>query len=116
VARAVLPRIPYAAVTAAVESARQEWETGYRRFLEASHDAAVGERLHRQLDVVAQGLRRRVGAVFSLEDLVDVYGTAESWIHATLDDRGEGDWPATLTLVGEAAFYLHSRSATDFTL
>jgi hypothetical protein len=45
-----------------------------------------------------------------------VYGEAESWIHAVLDERGDGGWPVTLTLVGDAAFHLYSRAATDFTL
>ena len=44
-----------------VDGARREWAEGHRRFVQEASDPARADVLHRQLDVVTDELRRRVG-------------------------------------------------------
>jgi hypothetical protein len=102
-------------VTTDVESARRDWESGYRRLLEAAGDAVAAEPLHRQVESVTDELRRRVGATFTLAELAAAYAGAEVWIRQAL-----GDLPAVfpvsqLAVVEDAAFHLYSRGAIDYT-
>ena len=98
-----------------VEAARREWAEGYRRFAQEEPDPTRADALHRQLAVVTDELRRRVGGVFTLAELADVYGSAESWILTVVGERASsGGWARTASLAADAAFYAYSRSAQDY--
>jgi hypothetical protein len=101
-------------VTVAVESARQDWAEGDRRFTERAVRQPDDDRLHRALELVLDGLRRRLGSFFTLEELADTYGDAERWIRASFEEGLEPGWAADLTTVQDAAFHRYSRSAVDY--
>ena len=103
-----------ALVPADVESARLEWEHAYRDLAELARDPAVEERSHSQLRAVTTELRRRVGGMFTLRELVDSYGSADSWVRQALSEQGTPDWPRMLAVVEGAAFHLYARGAVDY--
>ena len=98
-----------------VVSVRLEWEDAYRRLLEAARDPLREHGLRVQVEAVTTELRRRVGGVFTLGELVDEYVRADAWARDTLAELAVTGWPRTLTLVEGAAFHLYSRGAVDFT-
>ncbi len=103
-------------VGTSVESARGDWEQGYRRFLEDARNPSASEQLHRQLDVVGDELRRRVGGRFSLAELVAAYETSEAWARVAISELAPArGWERDLAVVSDAAFHLYSRGAVDFT-
>ena len=69
---------------AEVESARREWEEGYRRLHEEARESPSPERLLAQVDIVAAELRRRVGGTFTLGELAAAYAGAERWSRAVV--------------------------------
>lgn len=98
-----------------VEAARREWAEGYRRFAREASDPARADALHDQLTVLTDELRRRVGGVFTLAELADVYDHAESWVLTVVGERASsGGWARTASLAADAAFYAYSRSAQDY--
>lgn len=113
-ARPLLPPIGLRVVTATIDSARQEWAEGHRRFTRLAHEPGEGERLHRALELVVDGLRRRLGSTFTVEELAAVYVDAEAWIRSAFEEQLEPGWAARLTTVADAAFHLYSRSALDY--
>lgn len=100
---------------AEVESARRDWEDGYRRLLAETDDAAARERLLRQVEVVTEELRRRLGSTFSLSELAAAYTAADAWARQAVEERAPGPgWPRTVAFAGDAAFYLYARGAIDY--
>jgi hypothetical protein len=98
-----------------VEAARQEWEAGYRRFLQEASDPARADLLHGQLDVIADELRRRVGGTFTLAELASAYDDAERWVLEVVGERAPTrGWARTATLAADAAFHAYSRGAQDY--
>ena len=103
-------------MTADVESARRDWEDGYRRLLAATNDPIGSDRLHQQVDVILSELRKRVGAIFTIAQLADAYARSESWLLEAIDERAPvPGWPRTVAVAGDAAFHLYARGAVDFT-
>ena len=103
-------------ITTSVESARRDWEEGYRRFFEEVRNPAASERLHRQVDVVSDELRRRVGGRFSLAELAAAYERSEAWARVAVSEHAPSrGWERDLAVVSDAAFHLYSRGAVDFT-
>jgi hypothetical protein len=103
-------------VTTSLEGARDDWQEGYRRYEAAYREEAHPERLRVQLDLILGELRRRVGGVFSLEELVDVYGDADAWIlHLVEEHAATPGWARSVSMVGDAAFYVYARGAVDYT-
>ena len=101
---------------AEVESARRDWEDGYRRLLEQEGDSATGERLHAQVDAVLAELRRRVGGTFTLRELAAAYAAAEQWSRdAVAQSVPAPGWPRTHSIVEAAAFHLYALGAQDYT-
>jgi hypothetical protein len=99
----------------AVEHARQQWEEGYRRFEVEARDPMRAERLYDQLDVVLGALRRRVGETFTVAQLAQSYTGSEDWVREVLAERAPvSGWTRTVGLVGDAAFHLYARGATDY--
>jgi hypothetical protein len=98
-----------------VELARQQWEDGRRRIDATAGDRARHQRLLEQVDVVAGGLRQRVGQVFTLEELANAYDGADEWARALLDDADPDASPvAEPGTVADAAFHLYARGAADY--
>jgi hypothetical protein len=91
-----------------VESARQEWEEGYRRLQEEAGDRARYLRLMDQVDAVRDELRRRVGQTFTTADLDQAYRDADTWIREIVSE------PRSLSMLAAAAFHLYSRGAIDY--
>ena len=100
---------------AEVESARREWEDGYRRLHEQAQRLEQPERLLAQVDAVVAELRRRVGGTFTLMELAAAYARAEQWSRAVVADEAPAPgWPRTLSLVEAAAFHEYARGAQDY--
>jgi len=99
----------------ALESVRQEWEEGNRRFEDATRDPARRVALLEQLDLVLDELRKRVGQTFTLEELAAEYDHADRWVRETVENRAPAPgWPRTLALVQDAGFHLYQRGAVDY--
>ena len=114
-AAGVLPRIRRVITEAEVESARREWEEGYRRLHEDARQDPRPERLFAQVDAVAAELRRRVGGTFTLAELAAAYAGAERWSRAVVSEQAPAPgWPRTLSLVEAAAFHEYARGAQDY--
>ena len=94
---------------------RREWEDGYRRFQNLSRDRIAADRLSRQLDVVTDELRKRVGQTFTLEELAAAYEGADDWAREAVSEHAATPgWPRTLAIVQDAAFYMYQRGAVDY--
>ena len=100
----------------ALETVRQEWEEGNRRFEDAARDSVLRPLLFAQLDVVLDELRKRVGQTFTLDDLARVYGNADRWVQEAVGERAATPgWPRLLSVVQSAAFHRYQRGAVDYT-
>jgi hypothetical protein len=99
---------------AVVESTRREWEAAHRRLQSFVTDESLYGRLLDQLEVVTDELRRRVGEIFTLEQLVAAYGDADEWSREVLDERGAPGAHRDAALLEDAAFHLYSRGASDY--
>jgi len=104
-----------ARVAQVLDVVRSEWEDGYRRFRDLSRDRIAADRLSRQLDVVTDELRKRVGQTFTLEDLAEKYRAADEWVRdAVSEHAATPGWPRTLSIVQDTAFHLYQRGAVDY--
>jgi hypothetical protein len=102
-------------VTTDVESARRDWEDGYRHLVAATNDPVGSDRLHEQVDAILAALRRRVGATFTIAQLAAAYEGSEVWLRETIDEHAPvPGWPRTITVAGDAAFHLYARGAVDY--
>jgi hypothetical protein len=100
----------------ALETVRQEWEEGNRRFEQAIEDPAARDRLLPQLELVSDELRKRIGQTFTLDELAGAYAGADRWVRTVVEERAATPgWPRTLSLVQDAAFHLYQRGAVDYT-
>jgi hypothetical protein len=102
-------------VTVLVESARRDWENGYRRYRVEQRPGRLDAQLEGQIAAVTASLRRRVGSTFTTAELAAEYLDAERWVLDLGDDQATGTgWPETVMLACDAAFFLYSRSALDY--
>ena len=102
-------------MSTAVASARLEWEEGNRRFEEAVRDPAARDRLYAQVEVVSEELRKRLGSIFTLEELAHAYLSAEHWARQAVAERAPTPgWPRTAALAEDAAFHAYARGALDY--
>ena len=86
-------------MSTAVASARLAWEEGNRRFEEAVRDPAARDRLYAQVEVVSEELRKRLGSIFTLEELAHAYLSAEHWARQAVAERAPTPgWPRTAAL------------------
>ena len=112
-------RVASPSVSAAIdiESARREWEDGYRRLVAAvTQEPPHAERLHRQLDIVTAELRRRVGSTYTIAELARAYPDSERWARTVVEETdAPPGWARSLAMVGDAAFHLYARGAVDYT-
>lgn len=99
-----------------VEGARRDWEDGSRRFELARRDEAQAERLSSQLELILAELRRRVGSTFTLSSLANAYAGSDAWILQVVEEHAPTPgWARTVSMVGDAAFYMYARGAVDYT-
>ena len=98
----------------AVERIRGEWEDGHRRLEALADDEDVYHRLLDQVALVIDELRRRVGETFTLAELAGAYGEADRWSREALEERVGARAYRDAALVGDAAFYIYARGATDY--
>jgi hypothetical protein len=102
-------------VTASLESARRDWEDGFRNFELACRDRTQSVRLHEQLDAVSAELRRRVGSTFTLRELAAAYDGADDWVrHAIEEAAPVPGWARSVAMVGDACFHVYARGAVDY--
>jgi len=98
-----------------VDVVRREWETGHRRLEAHAGDLRAYARLLEQVDVLTDELRRRVGQTFTLAELADAYAGAERWSRDAIAERAPAPgWPATFSIVEDAAFHRYQRGAIDY--
>ncbi len=99
----------------ALEATRREWEDGHRRLQAAAVDPRRHALLLGELEIVLDGLRRRVGQSFTLAELAAAYPEADRWVAEALAEREPASgWPARMAIVQDAAFHLYSRGAVDY--
>jgi hypothetical protein len=100
--------------SSAIETARQEWVEGHRRFHEATQDPRRRPWLLSHLEQVTAELRKRIGTTFTLAELAETYAGVEDWARDVLAESGAPGWPRDVTLVADEAFHLYARGATDY--
>ena len=87
----------------------------FRRFGEAAGQPGSSDRLHRQLRVLSDELRKQVGSTFTLRDLASEYGRADDWARDALAERASfPGWLSSFSIVEGAAFHLYARGAVDY--
>jgi hypothetical protein len=96
-------------VSYAIENARFQWEEGDRRVREA--DELERADLERAVMVVGDELRRRLGSIFMLSELADLYGAGTDWADDIARRYRAGSDSAA---VADAAFNRYAREAADF--
>ena len=98
-----------------VELARQQWGDGFRRLEEVRADRRRYERLLGQVEALTAELRRRIGQTFTLDELAAAYDDSDAWARHAVEDA-DPDPGATheVSTVGDAAFHLYARGATDY--
>lgn len=99
----------------AIVLVRQEWAEGYRRLEAERPDGRRYHRLHEQLELLVDELRRRIGQTYTLSELAASYADAERWARAAVEERAPAPgWPRDLSLVLAAAFHAYQRGAVDY--
>jgi DNA-binding GntR family transcriptional regulator len=97
-----------------VETLRQQWEEGNRRFESQAADPVYPQLLE-QLEVATDELRKRVGETFTLAQLADAYGASDHWLREAVEERiAAAGWVRHLSVVQDAAFHQYARGATDY--
>ncbi len=98
-----------------VELARHQWQDGIRRVESTRPDRTRYAARMAQVDVLVDALRRRVGQVFTLQELAGAYDGADDWARAVLDAADPEAPPVSEAgTVADAAFHLYARGATDY--
>lgn len=98
-----------------VELARQHWLDGARRVEGARGDRRRHARLLGGVDLVVDGLRRRIGQTFTLAELAIAYDDADDWVRDALDEQDpDGAVLPEPGTVADAAFHAYARGAVDY--
>ena len=99
-----------------VEGARRDWEDGYRRYERVSQDEGVqADRLRRQFDLISADLRRRVGGTFTVAMLASAYRGSDAWTRLAIEEYAPTPgWARSVSMVGDAAFHVYARGASDY--
>jgi hypothetical protein len=96
-------------VSYAPENALFQWREGERRLREASEPAHAD--LDRAADAVVEELRRRLGSMFMLGELVDLYVADTDWATELARRHAAGTDAASVV---DAAFGRYAREASDY--
>ena len=87
-----------------VELARQQWEDGRRRVERELPGSPESRRLVAEIELVMAELRRRLGQIFTLEQLALAYDDAVDWARDVLyEARAEDAPPPDAATVTDAA-------------
>ena len=98
-----------------LELARQHWQDGNRRVEGAHTDRGRCARLVEGVDIVVDGLRKRIGQTYTLADLARAYDGADDWVRELLDEADpDGPPPTEPGTVADAAFHAYARGAADY--
>jgi hypothetical protein len=101
-------------VAADVESARRDWEDGFRR-LQDEADARRADSLHAQVRAITGELRRRVGLTYTTAELARAYQGSERWARDAVAEASDAPgWERTLAVATDAAFHTYARGAVDY--
>jgi len=95
-----------------LDNALFQWESGKRRLEEIS-EPRERRMADRVVDAIREELRRRIGPTFSAGELAELYGKGTDWCQQVAIDVApamEGEAQS----LGDAAFWLYLRGATDF--
>jgi hypothetical protein len=99
----------------AIEAARAQWQAASDRLEAEREDSAQYNRRHAQVEAVTAELRRRIGDIFTLAELVEEYGRAERWSRDAAESVSTRPTDLRdLALVEDAAFHVFARGATDY--
>jgi hypothetical protein len=102
-------------MSSAVELARQQWAEGHRQLQAVRSDVRHYQAMLSQVNAVTDELRRRIGSVYDLDELVASYHDADSWLREELADALPGSESSPdASVAADAAFYLYARGARDY--
>ena len=93
----------------ALENALFQWEEGERRVREAPDSERAD--LERAVTAVLEGLRRRLGSSFTVDELATFYGEGVDWAASLAREESAG---SDASWVVDAAFNRYARAATNF--
>ncbi len=95
------------------ETAVEQWEAGRRRLEESPpSQRATLERVTRRVE---DELRRRLGSTFSTDELAALYDDGTSWVSGiAIAAAPDEPYAWDVRVVGDAAFALYLREATDY--
>lgn len=95
------------------ETAVVQWREGERRVGQAP--TAHGPALERVVQAIVAELRRRLGGVFTVDELVDLYESGTAWSLDVAHRVAPGaPWAWEERVVTDAAFGRYLREASDF--
>jgi hypothetical protein len=95
------------------ENAIYQWQEGERRL--AAVPPARRAVTERAVDRVVGELRRRLGAPFTTDELVQLYEAGTDWCLQLAVEAAPGSpWAWDTRVVADAAFARYLREATDF--
>ncbi len=95
-----------------VENALFQWEEGWR-VLQAIDEPRTRRLADRVVETVREELRRRIGPTFTAAELAALYGRGTDWCQQVAIDVAPAI-EADAQALGDAAFWLYLRGATDF--
>lgn len=95
-----------------LDNALFQWESGKRR-LEEITEPRERRMADRVVDAIREELRRRIGPTFSAGELAELYGKGTDWCQQVAIDVAPAMEEEAQSL-GDAAFWLYLRGATDF--
>jgi hypothetical protein len=95
-----------------LDNALFQWESGKRR-LDEIEDARERRMADCVVAAIRDELRRRIGPTFSAAQLADLYSEGTDWCQQVAIDVAPAIEEDAQSL-GDAAFWLYLRGATDF--
>jgi hypothetical protein len=95
-----------------LDNALFQWESGKRR-LDEIEDPRERRLADRVVDAIREELRRRIGPTFSAGELAELYGKGTDWCQQVAGSVAPAMEVEAQSL-GDAAFWLYLRGATDF--
>jgi hypothetical protein len=95
-----------------LENALFQWEEGWKA-LQSLTDARSRRLADRVVEAIREELRRRIGPTFTAAELAELYGRGTDWCQQVAIDVAPAI-EAEAQSLGDAAFWLYLRGATDF--
>jgi hypothetical protein len=95
-----------------LDNALFQWESGKRQ-LDEIEDPRERRMADRVVGAIREELRRRIGPTFSAAELAALYGEGTDWCQRVAGDVAPV-MEAEAQSLGDAAFWLYLRGATDF--